>query len=636
MACPIFNNNCVVTEKAIIICNALTRPYLGDGTGTLHRPGNLFFGIMCSLFPKSRPILNPEARRDLGNLLLQVASPAIAVASIGSKIHLDDLIELWDLFFWCILSCTLGLLTSVFFSRIFFPSLSCDPLFEGAFTMAATFGNTGTLPIIILDVLCENRILAKRMGSATDCAADARAYVMIYNVSWCILIFGLYIPVFKRIKKQGKAFEKKKSTQNRMVDVPATANVSTHPLVPTTLSLNVNEVASADQNRNHLREPNSFNTEEVNPVRNAVTNLENSCSDDPKIITDLSINVSSSHTAESPKAVNSITKLLPDGTHAPLPSDFFEPPEVDSGASNKSKRHNNMHGSVYPSPSSRRQVIDGPNPSSERYSLSHHLTDSRVNSSNYNQNLEIEGMTEVRSKAPPKSFLKSFVTSFLKPPILASFIGLTIGLVEPLSSSLFPPSTSELSFGFGLLAALGKAILLVGNMGITLGAMVMAASLTFEPPREITKSTMNDAATGDRDIMESRVTSEDENSGSTSTITTAALCLIRLAIVPAVGFTLMWAIMLNKTSPFQGDRGGLRALIILIMFTVPSGQTVLSVMATMQLHLLGKRLAKAYIVMYLASALTMSLWTGLALSLVESHVWSSLDESNVENTTLTQ
>jgi len=595
------------------------------------------FGIACSLFPKSRPILNPEARRDLGSLLLQVASPAIAVASIGSKVHLDELVELWDLFFWCILSCALGLLTSVLFTRVLIPSLRCDPLFEGAFTMAATFGNTGTLPIIILDVLCETQVLTKRMGNAADCAADARAYVMIYNVSWCILIFGLYIPIFKRLKQFSLSEMSQAKQKYNVEGIQANlagVNIPMHnPSVPSccTNSLNDNGEVTAVQNCIHSAR-NSFNVE-VHTAESAHTNQEASTGDNIEIVTNDDVpttHIAAHHYSEedSQNAINSITKLLPDGVHAPLPIDFFDAPEVNC----ECEQHNNLHGQA--DHSSLRKPdefleISGYNPSLEDNSTWHHLANFEVSTLNRNQQAdEVEGMAEM---VPQKSLLKSFFTALLKPPIFASFIGLAVGLIEPLSSALFPSSTTELSFGFGLLAGLGRAVLLVGNMGVTLGAMVMAASLTFEPPNERAK-VMDDPLMETRDTMTSPVASEvsssgqSQNSGSNAVTTTAALCLIRLALVPAFGFALMWAIISNESSPFQGDRGGLRALIILIMFSVPSGQTVISVMAIMQLHLLGKNLAKAYIVMYIASALTMSLWTALALSLVESHVWSSLDK----------
>jgi hypothetical protein len=242
-----------------------------------------------------------------------------------------------------------------------------------------------------------------------------------------------------------------------------------------------------------------------------------------------------------------------------------------------------------------------------------------------------ENMAALTSEKPVKPLIKAFAASLLRPPVFASFIGLAVGLIEPLSFSLFPPPTdTDMGFGVGLLAGFGRAIFLVGNMGIALGAMLMSASLTYKPKNEITETEQRIGAVAPCSIALPEGAGVDISGcpipGASDAVAIATLCCIRLVLVPAVGFALMWAIMAGETSPFQGARGGLRALIVLVSFSVPSGQTAISVMATMQFHLLGKRLAEAYVVMYLACALTMSLWTALALSIVESYVWSALDE----------
>jgi hypothetical protein len=78
--------------------------------------------------------------------------------------------------------------------------------------------------------------------------------------------------------------------------------------------------------------------------------------------------------------------------------------------------------------------------------------------------------------------------------------------------------------------------------------------------------------------------------------TIAALCALRLFILPAVGMAMCrLAVRAGAFAP--SSRGGLRALLVMVEWSTPSAQMVVVAMATLQFHALAQRLAAAYLVM---------------------------------------
>ena len=68
-------------------------------------------GAALAIYPKNpRPILHPDARRDMGSFCIYVAIPALAFTSIGATVHWDELKEVWDLLLWCIVVKLVGAL----------------------------------------------------------------------------------------------------------------------------------------------------------------------------------------------------------------------------------------------------------------------------------------------------------------------------------------------------------------------------------------------------------------------------------------------------------------------------------------------------------------------------------------------
>jgi len=110
-----------------------------------------------------------------------------------------------------------------------------------------------------------------------------------------------------------------------------------------------------------------------------------------------------------------------------------------------------------------------------------------------------------------EQFLVALRRALMTPPVAAPIVALLVGLCEPLSDALFR--------GKGALSSGGVAIRTLGSVSVPLSVLLMAAALVYRPPQDV--SNANKAA-----------------GVSLSPRTVAALCTVRLVLVPAVGIGL--------------------------------------------------------------------------------------------------
>ena len=153
-------------------------------------------GVLCSIYPRSgRPILSPDARRDMGALCIQVAWPCIAVSSIGAAVHVEELREVWDLLLWCLAAKLVALALTG--GAIWLLLGAEDGEMRSALLLMGTFGNAGALPMLMMGALCEQPVVRDRQASKDACLQDSYAYIMVYVAMWQLCMFGAFLP--KRI-----------------------------------------------------------------------------------------------------------------------------------------------------------------------------------------------------------------------------------------------------------------------------------------------------------------------------------------------------------------------------------------------------------------------------------------------------
>jgi predicted permease len=112
-------------------------------------------GALCAKYPTTRPLMGPDARRDMGALTIQVTWPCVAIYSVGATMHAHELSVAWDLLLWCLLSIVAGGALSLLAAQ----RLRLDREFFCAFLLAGTFGNTGSIPMLIMVRIASDRAI---------------------------------------------------------------------------------------------------------------------------------------------------------------------------------------------------------------------------------------------------------------------------------------------------------------------------------------------------------------------------------------------------------------------------------------------------------------------------------------------
>jgi hypothetical protein len=207
--------------------------------------------------------------------------------------------------------------------------------------------------------------------------------------------------------------------------------------------------------------------------------------------------------------------------------------------------------------------------------------------------------------------------------------------------------------GSGFLSAIGDTVTLVGDSYVSLLMLISGAALYFDPPPIIVEPTPTQHGEVDGEVKAHEEEEEEEEAyharkGTTlprkegpfrddgtrrgdsrpmaKARTIAALCGVRLVLLPAIGFMIVfWAMKLGLLGTKKTD--GIRVLVTYIQWAVPSAQTCIVFLSTLQYHDLAHDLAIVYVVMYPLSVVTLTAWTSVALFLVEEYIWE--DEERV-------
>ena len=454
-------------------------------------------GCLCAIFPRSKPLLYADARRDIGDLSLKVLWPCLTVASIGPSIHIEHLAAVAELLIWCLL--VVGFAAALSYATA--KALRLNTVSSAAFILAGSFGNAGALPMLMMDTLCSQPVVLEHMVDQGECVEISFAFIIVFTIAWTMIMFGIAVPLMKHV-----------------------------------LSNNDSQSATG-----------CGGTDEK-----------------PKIgVVDA--------------APSSIELLLTAGSS-------------DNGD-------------------------DGGNLVFQSTPRAEEMTTGKVQ----------------RELTAPLTICKQLmVTMTQSPPVVSCYVGLFVGLVRPLSDALFT--------GSGFLASVGRALGTIGDAGVSIMTMVMGAALFYKPPPPPLPEMppRRQTSDGPQEVAlqpESPTAAVGEKAYNTykfsprkaSNVTTReifAMCILKLVLIPAVGFAFTWLAM--KYGMFGSKPlDGLRALVVCLEWAVPSAQTCIVVMVTLQHHELAKNMAVLYLFMYPLSMISLTAWTSFALYLVEQHIWDS-------------
>lgn len=194
-------------------------------------------GVIAAKFPRAegkeqttvRPLLHPDARRDIGRLCITLCWPCIAITSIGAAVHVEDLARVWPLLIWSFVQNIVALALCRCVTRF----LCLDPVFDAAFCLASCFGNSAALPMLMMNTLCNSAVLVTRFADEAECLAQSYASIMVFTAAWSIGMFAVAIPAIKRaaarVARASRKSDLEQNEENAMKAVVAQDAVKSKP-----------------------------------------------------------------------------------------------------------------------------------------------------------------------------------------------------------------------------------------------------------------------------------------------------------------------------------------------------------------------------------------------------------------------
>jgi predicted permease len=145
-------------------------------------------GVHLALRPAApRPVLNPDALRQISRLLVAMCWPAMAFYSIGKTLNGEKLADLWPLLVMPLVNVALGGAGSMILCSLLKTKAHITP----AVVVGGAWGNSAALPLVLLSALCQQPILS----DVEDCDDLSLAYIMMYTIPWSVTWFVVAMPI---------------------------------------------------------------------------------------------------------------------------------------------------------------------------------------------------------------------------------------------------------------------------------------------------------------------------------------------------------------------------------------------------------------------------------------------------------
>lgn len=142
-----------------------------------------------------RPLLDPEAQQNVGRLSLHICWPCVAFISIGAAVHIDDLKKVWPIPIWFFVQA----LVSLFLGAVSVRILRLDQSFSRAFILSCCFGNGAAVPMLMMNVLCEEEFLRSEFLDYDECVNQSYSAIMLFVAAWSFTMFGVAVPIVQGV-----------------------------------------------------------------------------------------------------------------------------------------------------------------------------------------------------------------------------------------------------------------------------------------------------------------------------------------------------------------------------------------------------------------------------------------------------
>lgn len=148
-------------------------------------------GVICALRPKSNPLLTSDLLSHIGRLSNLVFLPALVFSVIGANVTAAILASYWPL----LLADSVARLIYYTITTIAQWLIPVDKSTKRAMKLAILFNNSGSIPLLIMQSLCEQPLVNADFGGDEDeCFARATSMIFVYLISWHLWFFvwGFY------------------------------------------------------------------------------------------------------------------------------------------------------------------------------------------------------------------------------------------------------------------------------------------------------------------------------------------------------------------------------------------------------------------------------------------------------------
>ncbi|EGD74188.1 hypothetical protein PTSG_06198 [Salpingoeca rosetta] len=163
-------------------------------------------GVFVAHYPKHPSgdvrlsgMLQQSSIRQIAKVATTVYIPCLAFTRLGSRLSIDTMKEVWPMVLYAPAQCLLGTLVAWLVCRVFL----VPKQFRQEFILACSHPNMIAVPLVMLEVLCQQSQLA----GEDSCSERSAAFVFVSVVGWYLYFWTVGLETIKHLSPETQALE---------------------------------------------------------------------------------------------------------------------------------------------------------------------------------------------------------------------------------------------------------------------------------------------------------------------------------------------------------------------------------------------------------------------------------------------
>jgi len=153
-------------------------------------------GILCSMYPKAQPLLNPMITKGLSRLSNFVLIPALVASSLGSTVSIPLLKRFGILSLLCVIIMLISYTNTWAFKWLH----EDNPKLFKATLVSVSSPNAISFPLLVMRTMCEDSTVNADYGSDSNlCFQEASSMMFIYSIGWHCVYWSYGFPLLKSL-----------------------------------------------------------------------------------------------------------------------------------------------------------------------------------------------------------------------------------------------------------------------------------------------------------------------------------------------------------------------------------------------------------------------------------------------------